>query len=466
MNRKTCRQTIVFILILVALYPSTLMASKPTGAPNLITILVDDMGWKDTGFSGNTLLDTPHLDQLAQSGIIFTQAYAAAPNCAPSRACLMTGQYTPRHGVYTVVDDRHKPGRPYHKIVAAHSNAALNPDAVTIAEALREQGYATGMVGMWNLGRGRRGPETPTGQGFDSFLDPKHLGFHQDAYQNDKGEYLTHKMTAAGINFIQKTKAKPFFLYLAYHAVHAPFEPEAALLAKYEKKKSAEKGCDPALAATIEALDISIGRLMAALKDLGLADNTYILFTSDNGGTRHATAPLKAGKGSLYEGGIRVPAFVAGPGIKPAQISEVPISSIDFYPTLLELAGAPPRPVDGKSLVALMKAGKELSRQSLFWHFPCYIGQGKPSSAIRYGNLKLIEFFETGTIEMYNLENDPGETTNLAERNPEQARQLYVKLKDWQVETNAPRLFEPNPYYDPSAKTQRDRKYRGKGGKK
>ncbi len=462
MNRRSFLQRTALGLISANFCPSILMGSDQKRPPNLITILIDDMGWKDTGFAGNKWIETPNIDKLAQSGMIFKQAYAAAPNCAPTRACLMTGLYPPRHGVFTVDDDRHKPGLPHHKIIAAQSKATLDTDVETIAEALKGRGYATSMVGMWNLGRGRSGPNTPTGQGFDTFKEPKRLGFEKDAYKNKKGQFLTHEMTQAGVDFIAANHDNPFYLYLAYHAVHAPFDPEPGLLTKYEKKMAGTKQ-DPALAATIESLDKSIGNLLSALNNMGIAGNTYIIFTSDNGGTPRNTAPLKGGKGSLYEGGIRVPACVSGPGIKPNQVSTVPISSIDIYPTLLELAGGIPRFVDGQSLVSMMKQGQNLSRDSIFWHFPCYIGRGVPSSAMRKGNMKLIEFFETQTIEMYDLENDPGEKNNLAMKYPEQAAMLYSELKSWQTQTNAPRPMTPNPDYDPSVKPQKGRNKRGKG---
>jgi arylsulfatase A-like enzyme len=342
------------------------------GRPNLVVILVDDMGWKDAGFSGNDSFHTPNMDRLANSGMIFTRAYAAAPNCAPTRACLMTGQYPPRHGAYTVVDERHSPGQPSHKIMAIPSKAELDSAAVTIAEVLQDAGYATGMVGMWNLGKGRKGPRVPTGQGFDSYVQPKDLGFEQDEYFNGHGEYLTDRLTDSSIEFA-KVQQRPFFLYAAYHAIHSPFDPKPELLRKNDGN---------AYAATIEALDENIGRLAAALPK-----DTVILLTSDNGGTRKYVEPLRGGKGTLYEGGLRVPAFAAGPGIEAGLTSDEPVSTIDLFPTLLALAGVsvPENlPLDGENLTPLWNGGA-LKRDVLFWYFPCYIGQGGPSSALRKG---------------------------------------------------------------------------------
>lgn len=449
-----------------ALLPPRVLAQSRR--PNVIVILIDDMGWRDTGFAGSPDIDTPNLDRIAQSGLIFEQAYAAAPVCAPTRACLMTGQYTPRHGVYTVVDARHAPGSAHHRILAATSRAELPAGSYTIAEALRDADYATGMVGMWNLGRGRRGPGTPLGQGFGSFVQPRDLGFGRDAYVNGKGEYLTDRMTDAGIDFIRQNAARPFFLYLAYHAIHPPFDPKPDLLAKHRKRGSG-KAEDAAYAATVEALDQNMGRLMDALRSLGLADDTYVLFTSDNGSTRHHVAPLRGGKGSLYEGGLRVPAFLTGPGIAPGRSSAEPISTIDIYPTVLEWAGAVGQEshvIDGVSLAPLAAGNRgSLVRQALYWHLPVYAGQFAPMSAVRAGAHKLIEHFETGQVELFDLSADAAETNDLAKSEPAITAELHDRLKAWQANLNAPRPAEANPAFDPAARRGKGRDQRGKGGK-
>jgi len=430
--------------------------------PNFVLIMVDDLGWRDLGYTGNEVIQTPNMDALARSGAVFTRAYAAAPNCAPTRACLMTGQYPPRHGVYTVVDERHAPGSPQHKIIAATSQAELATEHFTLAEALRRHGYATGMVGMWNLGRGRRGPRTPTGQGFDSYIQPKDLGFERDAYFNHKGEYLTDRLTDAGLAFINAQRGKPFCLYLAYHAVHSPFEPKPDLLKKYKGKCD-----DPAYAATVEALDQSVGRVVKALDAAGVSEKTYIIFTSDNGGTRRYVAPLRGGKGTLYEGGLRVPAFICGPGIAPKCGYPDPISTIDFYPTLLELAGLPKperQRLDGVSLAPLVLGkAKRLAPRRLFWHFPCYVGPGKPSSALLSGKYKLIEFFETGSVQLYDLSVDEGESRDLSMDQPQRADKLHQELRKMQKAMNAPRPMQANPNYDPGKVAKKDRGQRGKG---
>jgi arylsulfatase A-like enzyme len=437
----------------------TAAAGRP---PNVIVILMDDMGWRDVGFAGNTFVETPHLDRLARDGIMFTQAYASAPNCAPTRACLMSGQYTPRHGIYTVVDPRQPPGSPWHKLLAAESRSELATEVVTLPEALASRGYATGFFGMWNLGRGRSGPCTPGGQGFDTVVFPETLGFSKDAYFADDGGYLSDRLTDAVLEFIEGHRDQPFFVYLADHAVHAPLEPKRDLLAKYEQKRTAGHDGDPASAATVEAVDANVGRITAALDRLGMRDDTVIIFTSDNGGTREYTAPLRGAKGELYEGGIRVPLVVAWPRIaRKGVATDLPVATVDLYPTLLELAGAdPPRGqvLDGVSWAPLLRGERPPERERLFWHFPCYVGRATPSSAIREGDLKLLEFFEDGgRVELYNLRDDPHETRDLAAAEPARARQLASVLHAWQRETDAALPRGDNPGYEPSAGRPRGR---------
>lgn len=461
----TC--TARLVLTVVLLMGATTSAAATERPPNFIVILVDDMGWRDVGFMGNTFVETPHIDRLAKAGIVFPQAYSSAPNCAPTRACLMSGQYTPRHGVYTVVDPRQPVGSPWHKLMAAQSESELATEIVTLPEALKPRGYATGFFGMWNLGRGRTGPRTPGGQGFDTVVFPENLGFDKDAYFDGKGNYLSDRLTDEVLSFMGSNRNRPFFVYLADHAVHAPFDPKPALLAKYQRKTRAggDGRDDPAYAATIEAVDESVGRLMSGLTTLGLADNTYIIFTSDNGGTQQYTAPLNGSKGQLYEGGIRVPFVVTGPLVKnKGSTSDMPVASVDIYPTLLELAGgkcSPGQILDGVSWAGVLRGGPPPQRQRMFWHFPCYVGKATPSSAIREGDFKLIEFFEDGgRVELYNLRDDPAETRNLALTLSGKTRALSAALRAWQQETNAAVPRGANPAYDPQANRPRG----GQGG--
>jgi len=428
--------------------------------PNIVFILVDDMGWRDVGFAGNTFVETPNIDHLAGTGFQFTQAYASAPNCAPTRACFMSGQYTPRHGIYTVVDDRYTPGLPWQKIIPATSADTLRDDVVTLAEVLHNRGYATACVGMWNLGRGKSGPGTPTGQGFDRFTRPQDLGFDRNAYIAEDGRYLTDSLTEFGLDFVNANKDKPFFLYLATHAVHAPLDPKPELLEKYKAKalQLGDRQADAAYAATIEAVDQNVGRIIQTLRQLGLDQNTLVVLTSDNGGTPQYVAPLNGSKGALYEGGIRVPCAVWWTGITtPGGKSDEPILTMDFYPTLVELAGAAlpkDQPIDGVSLLPILRGEDQLQRAAVFWHFPCYIGRGEPCSAVRAGDWKLLEMFEGQRLELYNLRDDPGETKNLASQMPDKAKELHEQLLNWQKTLSAPTPNEPNPNYDPAASRQ------------
>jgi arylsulfatase A-like enzyme len=431
-----------------------------TGAqspPNVVFILIDDMGWRDVGFAGNTFVETPCIDRLASEGIRFTQAYASAPNCAPTRACLMSGQYTPRHGVYTVIDPRHDPGQSHHRIMSARSNESLSGETVTIAEVLKERGYATACFGMWNLGRGRNGPATAMGQGFDIYKKPQDLGFDQNAYFAPDGRYLTDVLFDEGMQFIEQHLDEPFFLYLPTHAVHAPFEPKPELVEKYREKarRLGLNNADPAHAAMIEAVDQNVGRLLNLLERCQLADNTLVIFTSDNGGTPQYVAPLNGSKGALYEGGIRVPCAVWWAGIENSgRTCDEPVLSMDFYPTLAELAGAKVQPqhtTDGVSLTPILKRSEKINRDAVFWHFPCYIGRGEPSSAVRADEWKLIQKFADQSVELYNLRDDPGESRNLAEAHPEQTQQMLRRLTEWQASLNAPCPSEPNPAFDPTA---------------
>lgn len=428
--------------------------------PNFVFILIDDMGWRDTGFAGNDFIETPNTDRIAREGIIFSQAYASAPNCAPSRACIMSGQYPPRHGIYTVVDERHAPGSAHHKILAAHSKDTMDTNVVTIAEFLNDAGYATAAFGMWNLGRGRSGPSTATGQGFDIYKKPQDCGFDRHDYFDRDGNFITDTFTNEGIAFIEDNKDRPFFLYLPFHAVHAPFQPKADLVAKYERKAKVTKyrDADPVYAAMIEVVDQNVGRIMETLQRLKLDDNTMVIFTSDNGGTPKFVAPLNGSKGALYEGGIRVPACVWWPGIENAgRTCETPILGMDFYPTMLDAAGIDfsNLMLDGVSFLPVLEDTGIVERDAVFWHFPSYIGRGKPSSAIRMGDWKLIEQFEDRRIELYNLTEDMGESRNLVASHPDKANELYARLTSWQKETAAAIPSSPNPHYTPSAVRQR-----------
>ncbi|NBW97319.1 MAG: DUF4976 domain-containing protein [Planctomycetia bacterium] len=461
-----------FAILLLAVFSGAAGAAGPR-PPNFVVILMDDMGWRDVGFMGNTFVETPNIDALAKRGLVFAQSYSSAPNCAPTRACLMSGQYTPRHGIYTVVDPRQPAGSPWHKLVAAHSESELATEVTTLPEALKSCGYATAFLGMWNLGRGRTGPRTPGGQGFDTVVFPETIGFGKDAYFDGAGRYLSDRLADETLAFIEANRARPFFVYLADHAVHAPYDPKPELLARYEKKAKAieDRRNDAAYAATIHAVDENVGRIVAGLARLGLSEETFVIFTSDNGGTERYTAPLKGSKGQLYEGGIRVPLVVTGPTVaRRGSTSDVPVASIDLYPTLLELAGAAVpagQRLDGVSFAPLLRGGPAAARDRMFWHFPCYVGRATPASAVREGDYKAIEFFEDGGhVEVYNLREDPGETRDLAAAMPERTRDLTLALHAWQRDTGAAIPDRPNPAYDPQADRPRGNNAAGGGGRK
>lgn len=461
-NRRPLRFVFVSAIVAVFVCAASAAAAERARKPNFVFVLMDDMGWRDVGFVGNKFVETPNIDALAKRGLVFTQSYSSAPNCAPTRACLMSGQYTPRHGIYTVVDPRQPPGSPWHKLQAAESKSELDTNVVTIAESLRDGGYATAFFGMWNLGRGRTGPMTPGGQGFQNVVFPENIGFAKDAYFDDEGNYLSDRLTDEVLKFIAENRTRPFYAYYADHAVHAPFDPKPELLKKYDAKAARGKDDrdDPAYAATIEAVDQNVGRIVAELERLKLTNDTVVIFTSDNGGTQQFTAPLNGSKGQLYEGGIRVPAVVAWPGLaQPGTKCDAPITTVDWYPTLLELAGLTPsasQTLDGISLVPAFQGARELARTRMFWHFPCYVGKAAPSSAIREGNYKLIEFYENGgRRELYDLAADPNERRNLADSQPERAAAMYQSLVHWQQDTRALKPVGPNPKYDPKAERPR-----------
>jgi len=414
----------------------------------LVVVLLDDMGWNDVGFMGNEFVETPRLDQLAAEGLVFDAAYASAPNCAPTRACLLSGQWPGRHGVYTVVDERNAPGLPHHRLLAAPSRPELAPEFVTFAEALGEAGYATGFFGMWNLGKRESGPE---GQGFDTTVVPQDLDFGKNAYRDENGRQLPDALTAEALQFIESHSDEPFLCYLALHSVHAPFEPDPEVLAKYEAR--AGRGDDPAFAATVETVDRNIGRLVDHLRKLGIEDSTTVIFTSDNGGEHRRTSPLRGGKGELYEGGLRVPFVAWGAGVRGGRRSVTPVSSLDVYPTLLELTGLEMRAeLDGASLVPLLSDTGTLHRDGLFWHFPCYTGRGTPASAVRAGNWKLVRRYEGERAELYDLDADPSEALDMFAERPEIASRLEERLDDWLSKTQAELPGGRNPDFDPDAR--------------
>lgn len=429
--------------------------------PNIVFILVDDLGWSDVGCFGSKYYETPNIDRLASQGMRFTDAYAACSVCSPTRASIMTGKYPARLHLTDWI-----PGEgdaPIHALRIPDWRKFLPLEEVTIAEALKSAGYISASIGKWHLG----GPQYyPEHQGFDFTVAGGDIG-HPASYfwpyegkthtvpglklGGHAGEYLTDRLTDAAEDFIAQNKDRPFFLYFAHYAVHVPLQAKPALAAKYKAKAPRGEQTNAVYAAMVESVDDSVGRILRRLDALGLAANTVVVFMSDNGGLwpqATSNAPLRAGKGYPYEGGIREPLIIKWPGTTRAGTTcSTPVSSIDFFPTLLEIGGATlPGPVDGHSLVPLLKQSGPLQREALFWHYPHYWGRNRvrPFGVVRAGDWKLIEFYEDMRVELYNLKDDLGETRDLAKEQPEKAGELRVRLHHWRQSVDA-QMPTPNP---------------------
>jgi arylsulfatase A-like enzyme len=438
--------------------------------PNIVFILIDDLGWSDLGCSGSRYYETPNIDRLAGQGMRFTDAYAAAPVCSPTRASILTGKYPARLHLTEVIGAVERP-RPSQRLLGAKGRGFLPVEEISLPKALKPRGYVSACIGKWHLGGEGTLPEN---HGFDVNLGATEAGtapggyfkFHTPTLTLREGEYLTDRLTEEAEKFMERNRNNPFFLYLPHYAVHTPFQAKPELVAKYKAKaRPYQDQSNPTYAAMIESVDDSVGRILKKLDELNLAQRTLVFFFSDNGGlslttgrTEPATsnAPLREGKGSLYEGGIRVPLIVRGPGVaKPGTLCDVPVSSIDFYPTILEMSGAGLRPeqvVDGRSLVPLFKQEGAWNRDALYWHYPHYDGErvyySAPCGAVRKGDYKLVEYFEDGKLELYNLKENPGERHDLSTVQPEKARELHQLLRAWQHDVGA-LLPTPNPDYFP-----------------
>lgn len=455
--------------------------------PNIIFILIDDMGWKDIGCYGSLFYETPNIDRLAEQGMRFTNAYASSPVCSPTRASIMSGKYPATVGVTNWIGANAR-GR----LIDAPYVKYLPLTEKSIASALKEGGYRTWHVGKWHLGETAYYPEN---HGFDINIGGCHWGHPKNGYfspygienleDGPEGEYLTDRLTDEAIRLIKTEGDSPFFLNLWHYSVHIPIQGKEEDVKKYKEKrarmgldkvKEFEEGdffpcehkmherivrrllqSDAEYAAMIENLDYNIGRLLDALKEVGKEDDTIIIFTSDNGGLSTSegsptcNAPLSEGKGWMYEGGTRVPLIIKWPGVvKAGSVCEEPVTSPDFYPTLLEAAGLrllPQQHTDGVSLLPLLAGGNKLEREAIYWHYPHYGNQGgTPGSSIRMGDYKLIEFFEDGHVELYNLKDDVEEKHDLSKKMPELARKMQQMLEDWRRRIEA-KIPATNPDY-------------------
>lgn len=437
------------------------VASADDKKPNVVFILADDLGWTDLGCQGSKYYKTPHIDKLAAGGLRFTNGYTCGPNCQPTRAALMSGQYGPRTGVYTVgaidrFDWQTRPLKPVDNV------QKLPLDRKTLGDVMTAAGYTTALYGKWHLGQDDK--YHPSKRGFGDAITSmgKHFDFvTQPKVDYPKGTYLADFLTDKAVGFIESNRDKPFFLCLHHFGVHSPHEAKPDLIEKFKGQPAAGGHKDPTYAAMIASVDESVGRVVAKLEELKLSENTLVVFTSDNGGVggyvREGVkqggditdnAPLRSGKGCLYEGGVRVAWIARWPGKIPTGTTDTPVISVDVMPTLLELGGgkAPDKqPLDGVSLVECLKSGgKKAPERDLFWHFPGYLGAGKgswrttPAGAIRSGDWKLIEFFEDGKKELYNLKDDESQKTDLAAKQPDKVKELHAKLVAWRKAVNAP----------------------------
>jgi arylsulfatase A-like enzyme len=519
------------LALLFTLLMTSAVGHSAERPPNIVFFLVDDLGWSDVGCYGSDFYETPNIDQLAQDGVRFTQAYSTCHVCSPSRASILTGKYPARLKMTDWL-----PGRrefPFQKLKNAEILQALPMEEQTLAETLKAHGYATAIFGKWHLGEA---PSGPSAHGFDLHKPkgyqkgwPK-AGYHAPLKYDDipskPGDYLTDRLTDEALDYIEENREKPFFLYLSHYAVHDPIQGRPDLVEKYRAKRAKVRRTrsgpefilegnpddpDPLtkqqlselaqrpshqgykvlprrtvkikqcqdnveFASMVEAMDESLGRVTQKLSELGLTENTIVIFTSDNGGMSAANVgnpnrivakdkldiayatsnlPLRGAKGWNYEGGIRVPAILKWPRHgKAGTVSDEPVIGTDFYPTILEMAGlsvVPEQTLDGTSLVPALK-GEPIAREAIYWHFPHYSNHGmqSPGGAIRAGAFKLLDYFENGTVQLFNLKEDPGEQNDLAKTDPETAHRLHTKLKTWRESVNA-NQNQPNPEFDPKA---------------
>ena len=464
------KKTLFIISFLVILSCDRTSNNFKSKLPNIILITVDDLGWKDLGFMGSKYYETPFLDKLALQSMVFTNAYAGAANCAPSRASLMSGLNTPKHGVYTVGSSERGESKT-RKLIPVKNKKYLHDSIYTLPEMLKSAGYTTAHFGKWHIG------EDPTTQGIDYNIGVSKRGnpgrngyfspYNIDFIEKEKSdEYLTDRLTSEAINFIKKKHTSPFFINLAFYSVHTPLQGKENLIQKYNLKKGVNGQENSVYGSMVSSVDENIGRILDIIDESNIKENTLIIFTSDNGGLRAISNqyPLKAGKGSYYEGGIRVPLFMRWPNKIDAGVNKITnVSHLDIYSTLQEIVNPKVRAkkLDGISLKSQFKSPSKLER-NIFYHFPIYLEaynkiedhgrdplfRTRPGSVIISGKWKLHHYFEDDGTELYNLETDIGESDDLNYKEPEITKRLKQSLENWRLKENAFIPKEKNPFYN------------------
>ncbi|RBQ03081.1 sulfatase [Pedobacter miscanthi] len=431
----------------------------PASKPNILLVFADDLGYMDCGFTGSKIMETPNIDALSKKGMVFNNAYAGAGNCAPSRAALISGLYSPRTGVYAVGSTTRGPVG-LMKLVPVRNNVSLNPSFNTIAEGLKGQGYATAIFGKWHLADSKE--TQPEAQGFDLYKEGQKEQSAKGSNEAADPKGVSY-LTETAVKFMQQTKDRPFFVYLAHNAIHSKLEAKAETIAKFKKKGLTDKLA--LYAACTYDFDASLGVILDFLKKSGLEKNTLVIFTSDNGATQQSSQePLRGNKGSYYEGGIREPFIAYWPGhIKPGAVNSTPIINLDFYPTFMSLAGDHHFKGDGEDLMPLLLGQQtETIRKSIYWYFPGYLdnpvirGRDKvfrtrPVAVVRKGDFKLHLYLEewildggkdkineNNAVELYNIKTDDGERLNLAGTNLAKRDELLADLLSWMEKTKAP----------------------------
>ena len=477
--------------IIISLFSTNIIhaqQSTKNAKPNILLIFTDDMGVMDVGYNGTDYYETPNIDKLAKEGMRFTNAYAAGANCAPSRACMMSGLYTPRHEVYAVSNTMKGPIN-LMRLAPVPNNAELAPSFVTIAEALKTAGYATGIFGKWHLGSESDSTD-PGHQGFDVVMESGAAAKDRRIKVTNDPKGIFEK-TDAAIKFITANKDKPFFAYVSHNAVHGPHQARKETLEKFKNKKPGKYHNDPLYAACIYDYDASIGQLLAHLSKLGLDKNTLVIFTSDNGGTNITPQePLRGNKGAFYEGGIREPFIARWTGnIVPGSVNNTPIGNIDFYPTFAAI-GKVKLPsgkiLDGENLLPLFAGKQATKRDKMFWHFPGYLDRPvirprdslfrtRPVSVMRKGEFKILLYHEewlldggfkkravNNSVEVYNLKIDEGERNNIAAGNPKKRDELLTDLLNWMKSTKAKMATIKTPAQQKGMKRSEGRTKKGR----